>query len=145
LTPDAACVDLEMIAYRMGHQNDPICMYVHEVGGSRRLCVLTDGWAWWAIMAQIKQEPASRPRTHAAWAATITELGGELQDVFLDRCEGEDWWIAKLRIVKDARLVLLDVRASDACILALIHGVPIFVAEEALARYADTGEGTGSN
>ena len=26
-------VDLEMIAYRMAHENDPVCIYVHEVGG----------------------------------------------------------------------------------------------------------------
>ena len=59
-------------------------------------------------MAQIKQQTAPRPRTHAAWAETITQLGGELQDVLLDRREGEDWWMAKLRIIKDGRLIRLD-------------------------------------
>jgi uncharacterized protein len=129
----------------MGRENDPVCMYVHEVGGSRRLCILTDGWAWWALMAQIKQQPAPRPRTHAAWAATITELGGVLQDVVLDCGEGEDWWSATAHIVKDDRVLSVDVRPSDAYVLALIHSVPIFVIEEALERFADRGEGTTPN
>jgi bifunctional DNase/RNase len=141
----AACVDLEMIAYRIGRENDPVCMYVHEVGGIRRLCILTDAWAWWALMAQIKEEAAPRPRTHAAWAATIADLGGQLQDVVLDRHEGEDWWTAKLRIVKDGRLVTLDVRASDAYILAVINRAPIFVVERALERFADRGEGVSGD
>lgn len=143
--PGLACVDLELIAYRIGYQNDPVCIYVHEVGGKRRLCILTDGWAWWALMAQIKQEPAPRPHTHAAWAKTVTELNGKLRHVVLDRREGEDWWSAKLRIASGGSFVNVDVRASDAYILAVASSVPIFVTETALEKFADRGEGTNDD
>jgi bifunctional DNase/RNase len=62
-----------------------------------------------------------------------------LQDAVLDRVEGDDWWAAKLHIVKDGHLVGLDVRASDAFIVAAIAGVPVFVDDIALERYADRG------
>jgi len=137
------CVDFEMLTYHMSRGDDPVCVYVHEVGGTRRLCILTDGWAWWALMGQLKQLPAPCPRTHMAWYATIVELGGEPQAVFLDRHEGEEWWTSKLRIVKDGRLKDVDVRASDAYILAAVSGVPIFVDEMALERFADRGQSVG--
>jgi bifunctional DNase/RNase len=135
-------VDFEMIAYHNGPEDTPACVYLHEVGGARRLCIKTNGWAWWALMAQIRQDPAPRPRTHVAWAATIAALGGELQDVLLDMREGENWWRANLRIVKEGRVTTLDVRPSDGYILAVTRGVPIFVVEVALEMFAEK-EGTG--
>jgi len=138
--PGAVCVDLEMIVYHLGDEDDPVCLYAHEVGGRRRLCFMTNAWSWWALMAQIKQQPSLRRHTHAAWASTITELGGQLHDVLLDRREGEDWWSAELRIAKDGSDIRIHARASDAYVLAVIHDVPIFVVESALERFADRGE-----
>jgi bifunctional DNase/RNase len=134
----AICVDIEAIAYN-NRGDPPGCVYVHEVGGKRRFAMVVDGWAWWALMAHIKQQHAPYPRTHAAWADTIRELGGELQDVFVDKPDGGDWWLGKLRIVKDGRSATVSVRASDAYTLAVACAVPIFVDEKALERYADTG------
>ena len=100
-----------MAVFHIGQEDSPVCLYAHEVGGTRRICILTDGWAWWALIDQLTQMPSPRPRTHAAWFATITELGGELQDAVLDRVEGDDWWAAKLHIAKDGHLVGLEMFA----------------------------------
>ncbi|NLZ01911.1 MAG: bifunctional nuclease family protein [Pirellulaceae bacterium] len=141
-TPGGVCVDLEGIAYN-NCGDPPGCVYVHEVGGKRRFPMIVDGWAWWALMAHIKQQAAPYPRTHAAWAATIEALGGEVKDVFVDRTGDQDWWLGRLRIVKDGHIKTISVRACDAYTLAVICGVPIFVAEKALERYADTGDAEG--
>ena len=64
----------------------------------------------------------------------------------LDRGEGEDWWSARARIVTDGRLLSVEVRPSDAFILAVIHEVRIFVVEGALERFAvpqDSGDDSG--
>lgn len=141
VAPGGVCVDLEAIAYN-NRGDPPGCIYAHEVGGERRFAMIVDGWAWWALMAHIKHEPAPYPRTHVAWIRTISELGGELQDVLVDRTSDADWWLGKLHIVKDGRAATVDVRAADAYTLAVICDAPIFVTERALDRYADSGEGT---
>ncbi|NLE39101.1 MAG: bifunctional nuclease family protein [Pirellulaceae bacterium] len=136
-TPGAICVDLEAIAYNVGG-DPPGCVYVHEVGGKRRFPMMLDGWAWWALMAHIKQQAAPYARTHAAWADTVTQLGGELQRVFVERPRSGDWWLGKLHIMKDGRTISVNVRASDAYTLAVVSAVPIFVDERSLEEYADT-------
>ena len=101
--------------------------------------MMLDGWAWWTVMAQIKQQTMPYPLMHSAWAETIAKLGGELQDVVMDRRKGEDRWSAKIRLIREGRPVSVDVRASDSLCLAVKCGVRIFVVEEALDRAADWG------
>jgi bifunctional DNase/RNase len=139
VTSDGICVDIEAIAYNNGHET-PGCIYAHELGGERRFCIMVDGWAWWSLMAQIKHQMAPYPHTHAAWVTTIKELGGELQDVFIDKVSEKNWWLGKLHINKDGQLVSIDVRACDAYVIAVNCGVPIYVSEKALEMFADRGD-----
>ena len=91
-------------------------------------------------MAQIKQQAAPRPFTHAAWTETISKLGGNLESVVLDKLnEADPWFDAKVRIPKEDKVVTIDVRPSDAYVLAVISGAPIVIAETVLRRYADVG------
>jgi bifunctional DNase/RNase/predicted RNase H-like HicB family nuclease len=142
VAPGLACVDLEMIVYHDGLENDPACVYLHEVGGGRRFGIMVDGWAWWALMAQIKQQAAPYPLTHTAWAETITSLAGELQDVVVDRREGEDLCSAKVRLAREGRFISVDVRPADGFTLAVRCGAPIFIVEEALNRFGEIPAGT---
>jgi len=105
---------------------------------------MIDGWAWWTLMTLIKRQATPRPVTHVAWSTTIASLGGSLQDVIIDTGTvgtswRDSWYDAALRIRKDGELSTdVNVRASDAYILALLNGVPIFVTERLLERSADT-------
>ena len=138
---DDVCVDFELVIYHSGPEDNPACIYLHEVGATRRFCMMVDAWAWWALMSQIKQQPSPRPHTHAAWAETIRQLGGTLRAVMLDGpVEVEGSWSAELRIVRETNPVNLNARPRDAIILAVVVGSPILVDEQVLDRFADRGQ-----
>ena len=141
VTFDGIRLEPEMMVYHRRGGETPACICLREVGGMRRIWMFVDGWAWWALIEQFKRESAPSPRTHAAWAETIKALGGNLQAAVIDRTsEQEKWWSAIIRIDKrGGRVATVNVRASDAIILAVFYDVPILIAEEALAKFADAG------
>jgi len=134
--PGIVCVDLEMIIYHIGPEDTPGCIYLHEVGGERRFCTMVSRDAYCGLMTEVRRDTAPRPFTHAGWAATITQLGGVVQDVVVDKAgDADQWFDAKVRIRKDDRLVSVDVRPSDAYILAVITGVPILAVEKGMEKF----------
>jgi len=136
--PGLAQVDFEMIICRNSDEERPARVYLHEIGGTRRIGTAIDSCAWSALVAQINRHVTTRPVTHTAWAATIRELDGQLENVLLHGLNETDLWFdAILRIVRDGRPVSVEVRASDAYTLAVIEDVPIFVAEEVLEMFTD--------
>jgi bifunctional DNase/RNase len=132
------CVDFETIIYHDGPEDTPACIYLGEVGGTRRFCVRVNGWAWWSLMAQIKEQEGPRPLTHAAWSATIAELGGVFDRSIVDALdEIEGRFTAKVHVSRGSELKSIGIQLSDALILTLIHGAPVFVAESVFAKVAD--------
>jgi uncharacterized protein len=71
--------------------------------------------------------------THDALADAIDVLGGEVQDVLISRFENQ-YHFTGLRIRQNGELVLVDMRPSDAFILAVIENKRIFVSNEVLAK-----------
>lgn len=131
--PGLVCVDFELIVYHKGPEDKPVCVYLHEAGGTRRFATMIDACAWSALMAQLERCVTPRPPTHVGWTETIRALGGELQDVVVDKYdEVEGWYGAIVRVVKERRVTIVDVRPSDAYILAAIHDASIFIAETVL-------------
>jgi bifunctional DNase/RNase len=135
----ATCLDFEMVVFHRGPPKDvPTCIFLHEMSGRRRVCFTSDGWIWWALMAQFKQEPEVCPHPHSAWAQTIGALGGHLESVVVDGPRGAgDWWSAKIEILRDGQQLTVGARAADALTLAVACGAPIFVVDDALNRFAD--------
>jgi bifunctional DNase/RNase len=130
--------EFELIAYHKGPEENPVCVYLHEVGGVRRFCTLLNAWSWWAIMAQIRRESAPRPLTHAAWSETIGVLGGRMQYALLDGIrEADGWFDARVQLLANHAISTVDVRFGDALALAVAQNAPIYVSESALAKLAD--------
>src|SRR5579872_2433799 len=48
--PADVSLDLEMIVYHKRREETPACLYLREVGGNRRIRMVVDGWAWWALV-----------------------------------------------------------------------------------------------
>jgi bifunctional DNase/RNase len=66
-------------------------------------------------------------------ATAIVSLGGRLQYVEIDKFfPAEKIYEAKLHIRQMNTQIIVDVRPSDALILAIICDVPIIVSEEVL-------------
>lgn len=110
--------------------------YVHlaEIAGPRELTVAVGGVELWTLRDVLMAPPPIRPLAHQAILGVIDAVGGELDSVLIDRWdEGSTTYYAKLRIIRDARLVQSDVRPSDALIVAVLADAPIFVSEAVLA------------
>jgi bifunctional DNase/RNase len=77
--------------------------------------------------------------THDAWADSIRLLGGSATDVVLDRL-ANDTYFASISFNRNGELLLLDLRPSDAFVMALLADCPIFIAEEVLQTVLDPGK-----
>jgi RHS repeat-associated protein len=126
--------DLEMIV--IDTTVSGICQFsLREIGGDRRLdCTIG---AIEATTLQRELEPISTPRplTHRAMLATITELGGSVENLVIDHCsygEHEMWYEAKLHISQSNLEKVVDLRPSDGLVLAVISNAPIYVSNVVL-------------
>ena len=138
--PGLVSVDFETLIYHFGPEERPGCVYLHEAGGTRRFATMVDTCAWSALLAQVEKREAPMPPTHAGWAATISELGGDLRDVVVDEpARPGQHYEATLRIRKGDRPLSVRVRPSDAYVLAALLGVPIFATEGLLESFTDGG------
>lgn len=84
-----------------------------------------------SIDRRIKNIANPRPLTHDLISNVIEQLGGDLQDVLISELR-EHTYYAKVRVRKDAELIEIDARPSDAVALAVTAKVPIYVAEDVL-------------
>jgi uncharacterized protein len=134
-TPAEVAVVVERIIVSTSEKQH--LLVFREVGGPRRLSFFT-GWVeatslWWAL----KEESCARPLTHEAWVASVAALGGAIQSACV-HTRREDTYFAELRLLRDAVPVAIDMRPSDALLVALRAGVPFLFAESLLAADAVT-------
>ncbi|MGE5194881.1 MAG: bifunctional nuclease family protein [Deltaproteobacteria bacterium] len=111
-----------------------------EVSGLRRFWIAIgyaeSGLLYW----RFERKSFGRPLTHDAMATTISALGGKLREVLIDEfLPAQHVFHAKLRIAHSRDVVAVDVRPSDAIIMAMVCNVPIFVAHDVLSQCAATG------
>lgn len=141
--PGAVCVDYEMVVYHDSpeEKDRPAHVCLHEVGGRRRFWTNVDSLAWAAMLTQIQQQPPASAVMPVGGAGRLTKPDGELQAVVVDKLDEADRrFHARLRVLKGGQIVSVDVRPSDAYILAAVYGVPIFVDEKVLERATDQGD-----
>jgi uncharacterized protein len=112
-----------------------------EVGGNRRIDFQIGPCECGALDFELQRYQSPRPLTYRALAAVITTLGGRLHYVEIDRFSpAQSIYEAKLHIQQLNAALEVDVRPSDALILAVICDVPIVVSNSVLAAM---GEITG--
>jgi uncharacterized protein len=104
---------------------------LREAGDGRTLPLVCGIFEATALDRRLKGMESPRPLTHDGWAASIEALGGEVRAVIIDDLR-EYVYHAKARISQGGRLVAVDIRPSDAIVLALVCRVPILVAERLL-------------
>ena len=129
-------VHMELKRIIINEVQDQQVIMLREVEGERSFPIVIGIFEATSIDRRVKGMASPRPLTHDLVAAVIDQMGGELQDVYINELK-EHTYFAKLRIRKDGELVEIDSRPSDAIALAVTARVPIFVAEDVL------GEATG--
>jgi uncharacterized protein len=132
----AVPVHMELKRIIINEVQDQQVIMLREVEGERSFPIVIGIFEATSIDRRVKGMASPRPLTHDLVAAVIDQMGGELQDVYINELK-EHTYFAKLRIRKDGELVEIDSRPSDAIALAVTARVPIYVAEDVL------GEATG--
>ncbi|MCS6852196.1 MAG: bifunctional nuclease family protein [Gemmataceae bacterium] len=124
-------VQMELKRIIINDVNDHQVIMLREVDGERSFPILIGMFEVTSIYRRVRREPSPRPLTHDLVANVIEQMGGELQDVFINELH-EHTYFAKLRIRRDGELIEVDCRPSDGIALAVTAQVPIYVAEEVL-------------
>jgi len=113
--------------------HDQQVIILKEVEGERSFPIVIGVFEATSIERRVKGLPSPRPLTHDLLTSVIENLGGELQDVFINELRDHTYY-AKLRIRKEGELIEIDSRPSDAIAVAVTAKVPIYVAEEVLSE-----------
>ena len=133
-----AHVDPELLVYKEG--DDFSRLLVSEVAGLQRFWIAI-GYAEAAVLQwRLERVSFGRPLTHDALSATICTLGAKLCETVIDEfVPDRHLFRAKLQIDQSGRVVAVDVRPSDAIVMAVVAKVPIFVSHDVLSKCALSG------
>ena len=85
-----------------------------------------------AIGKGVSGEKSSRPMTHALINNVVTQLGGRISRVVVDKVRGTVFY-ATICIERGTETIKIDARPSDAIAIAVRTKVPIYVEDEVLA------------
>jgi bifunctional DNase/RNase len=126
-------VEVERVLFFFG--SDWQMLVLSECAGPRRLSFITGYCEAVAIWCALKKDPTPRPLTHQAWLDTISAVGVRVESASVLSRRG-DTYFAEVRLLCQSSLVKIDVRPSDALMIALRAGVPFTFAEGLLAADA---------
>lgn len=131
-TDNCKLFDVELLV--IDSQPDGQChLFLHEVGGAERLDCPIGLFESAALLRQLQHLDFPRPLTHHAMIAAISELGGEPQSVVIDSYYPEvGIYTSKITIRQKRKTRLLDLRPSDAIVLAVICDIPIYAHKSVL-------------
>ncbi len=105
-----------------------------EVGGLRKFPIVIGIYEATAIDRCLKRILSPRPLTHDAWLASLVAVGVEIQSTGIDSLTGHTYF-ASLRLVRPgwfAKPISVDIRPSDAVMMALLANVPLYMPEQLL-------------
>ena len=107
-----------------------------ETGGNRHFGYEFGAAEAHALSIELNHTSTPRPVTHHVMAEAIRALGGRLEFVEIDNfVSTKQTYEAKLRIICQMNTAIaVDLRPSDALVLALICEVPIIVSEGVLSE-----------
>ena len=101
---DSMPVNMELKRVIINEIHDQHVIVLREVEGERAFPIMIGFFEVTSINRRVKGEQSPRPLTHDLLTAIIDNLGGELQDIYINEL-AEHTYFAKLRIRKDGELV----------------------------------------
>ena len=124
-------MELKRIIISEIHEQQVITL--KEVDGDRSFPIVIGIFEATSIDRRVKGITNPRPLTHDLVASVVENMGGELQDVYINDLR-EHTYFAKLRIRQNGELIEIDSRPSDAIALAVTANVPIYVSEDVIGE-----------
>ena len=128
-------VQMELARIIISELKDQQVVILRELEGARHLPIVIGIFEATSINRHVKGEESQRPLTHDLVRNVVEEMGGELQDVVINKLE-EHTYFALLRIRRDGELLEVDSRPSDAIALAVQFRppLPIYVDDSVLEQ-----------
>lgn len=122
-------------------------MLLGEVNGDRQLPIIIGPAEAQATALFLKGIKTPRPLTHDLFTATLTVLGTSLIRVLIYKAK-DGIFYSYIYLKKDAEIIRMDARTSDAIALAVRADCPIFIYESILEQEClriSTEERAGDN
>ncbi len=136
---------IEVVVSRLGMDpgSQTYVVVLQEKDGPQLLPIWIGQTEAESIVMHMHNMKRMRPLTHDLCKSIIVGMGGTLRRVQITRVENNTYY-GELHIERDAKIVQIDSRPSDAIAIALRLGAPIFAAE-ALLMVPDEQEEEGSS
>ena len=129
-------MELKRIIINEIHDQQIILLHARS-RGSRGFPIVIGMFEALSIDRRIKGVQWPRPMTHDLICNTIDQLGGDLQDIYINDLR-EHTYFAKLRACNGtASWWRSDCRPSDAIAVAVTARVPIYVAEDVIEEASE--------
>jgi bifunctional DNase/RNase len=126
LLVDRCAVDTELVICdaRDGY---PCQIVLREIGGPRHLRFPTGRFEAWMLSWELRRKPAPTLGTHRAMVSAFHALGGELTDVTINDVSEGEIYHALVHMSQRGSLVVVDMRPSDALVVAVVCNIPVYV------------------
>ena len=128
-------VQMELARVIISDLGDQQVIYLREIEGERTFPILIGLFEAHSIDRHVKGETVPRPLTHDLLKNVIEDLGGDVQDVVINKLVDHTYY-ALIRIRRDGELVEVDSRPSDAIALSVHYEpyLPIYVSDSVLGE-----------
>jgi hypothetical protein len=129
-------IEMELGEMRLDEELGSHIIILKEAEGERCFPIYVGMFEFHFLAEAAKKIRRERPMTHDLILNVLDTLGGELKGVVIDELK-DDAYIGKLLVrIGNGEVLRIDTRPSDALILAVKVGVPVFVDDEVLSSVA---------
>ena len=135
---DNGLVEMEVSRIRIDERRGEQVIVLKERGGNRLLPIIIGISEVTAIKMKISGIQPPRPLTHDLLRNAISQLGGKLQRIVVNKLEFNTFFAKLILETKEGAIEEIDARPSDSIALALRAEAPIFVAEDVLNQVASS-------
>ncbi len=135
---DNGLVEMEVSKIRIDERRGEQVIVLKERGGNRLLPIIIGISEVTAIKMKISGIQPPRPLTHDLLRNSITQLGGKLVRIVVNKLEFNTFFAKLVLQTKEGAMEEVDARPSDSIALALRAEAPIFVAEDVLNQVASS-------
>ena len=137
-SPENGLVEMEVNKIRIDERRGEQVIVLKERGGNRLLPIIIGISEVTAIKMKISGIQPPRPLTHDLLRSAITQLGGKLVRIIVNKLEFNTFFAKLVLQTKAGAMEEVDARPSDSIALALRAEAPIYVAEDVLNQVASS-------
>ena len=137
-SPENGLVEMEVNKIRIDERRGEQVIVLKERGGNRLLPIIIGISEVTAIKMKISGIQPPRPLTHDLLRSAITQLGGKLVRIIVNKLEFNTFFAKLVLQTKEGAMEEVDARPSDSIALALRAEAPIYVAEDVLNQVASS-------